>query len=505
MSAGMTQKPPQHPKLSTGTAGLDAILGGGIERGRAYLVEGTPGTGKTTLALSFLHEGVRQGDATLYVTLSESEVELRSVAASHGWDMDGVDIYELVAAASLDGDAEQSVLHPAELELGETARAVMDRVRARSPARIVFDSLSEIRLLAENPQRYRRQVLALKRFFAQQGCTVLLLDDQSSNASASGGDLQLHSMVHGVVTLQQIPLDYGAERRRLRVVKLRGSPFRGGYHDFAIRRGGLSVYPRLVAQEHRAAFDPTPVSTGNAGFDRLLGGGLCPGTNTLLIGPSGAGKTTTAISALVAALRRGGRAAYFLFDEGLPTLLARSVALGMDLRPFVETGQLTLRQIDPAEMSPGEFAHRVRHAVERDGARFVAIDNLNAYMQSMPGETYLLLQMHELLTYLNQQGVVTVLVLGQHGIIGQVTVTVDLSYLADAIVLLRYFEADGEVRKAVSVIKTRTAGHERTVREITVGPNGLSLGAPLTGAQGALSGLPVWAGGSASSAAAGPG
>ncbi len=504
MTAGMTSPPPQQPKLSTGTSGLDAILGGGIERGRVYLVEGTPGTGKTTLALGFLHEGVRQGDATLYVTLSESEDELRSVAASHGWDMDGVDVYELAAAAGLDGDGEQTVLHPAELELGETARAVMDRVRASSPARIVFDSLSEIRLLAENPQRYRRQALALKRFFVQQGCTVLLLDDHSANSSASGGDLQLHSLVHGVVTLEQIPLDYGAERRRLRVVKLRGSSFRGGYHDFAIQRGGLAVYPRLVAQEHRAAFDPAPVSTGSAGLDQMLGGGLSPGTNTLLIGPSGAGKTTTVTSALVAALRRGGRAAYFLLDEGLPTLLARSAALGMDLRPFVENGRLALRQVDPAEMSPGEFAHRVRHAVERDGARFIAIDSLNAYMQSMPGEKFLLLQMHELLTYLNQQGVITMLALGQHGIIGQVTATVDLSYLADAIVLLRYFEADGEVRKAVSVMKTRTASHERTVREITVGPQGLSVGAPLTGAQGALSRLPVWSG-VAPSAAARPG
>ena len=504
MTAGMTPQPPSQPKLSTGTAGLDAILGGGVESGRVYLVEGTPGTGKTTLGLSFLHEGVRQGDSTLYVTLSESEPELRSVAASHGWDMAGVDVYELAAAAGPDGEGEQSVLHPAELELGETARAVMERVRARSPARIVFDSLSEIRLLAENPQRYRRQVLALKRFFAQQGCTVLLLDDHSANPSASGGDLQLHSLVHGVVTLEQIPLDYGAERRRLRVVKLRGSPFRGGYHDFAIQRGGLAVYPRLVAQEHRAAFDPAPVSTGSAGLDQMRGGGLSPGTSTLLIGPSGAGKTTTAVSALVAALRRGGRAAYFLFDEGVPTLLARSAALGMDLRPFVENGQLTLRQIDPAEMSPGEFAHRVRHVVERDGVRFVAIDNLNAYLQSMPGEQYLLLQMHELLTYLNQQGVITVLVLGQHGIIGQVTVAVDLSYLADAIVLLRYFEADGEVRKAVSVMKSRTTAHERTVREITIGPHGVTVGAPLTGAQGALSGLPVWAG-SLASHAAGPG
>ena len=489
MTAGMT---PQ-PRLSIGNAGLDAILGGGIDPGRVYLIEGTPGTGKTTLALSFLLEGVRQGDATLYITLSESEDELRASAASHGWTLEGIDILELAAAAGLEED-EQSVLHPAELELGETVRAVMDRVCARAAVRVVFDSLSEIRLLAENPQRYRRQVLALKRFFTEQGCTVLMLDDHSSQPSALSSDLKLHSMAHGVVTLEQMAMDYGAERRRLRVVKLRGNPFRGGYHDFAIQRGGLAVYPRLVAHEHHAEFDHSLVSAGNAGLDQMLGGGLSPGTNLLLIGPSGAGKTTTATSALVAALHRGGRGAYFLFDEGLPTLMARSAALGMDLRPFVENGQLALRQIDPAEMSPGEFTHHVRHAVEGDGTRFVVIDSLNAYLQNMPGEQYLVLQMHELLTYLNQQGVITLLVLAQHGIIGQVASAVDLSYLADSILLLRYYEAGGEVRKAVSVVKARMAAHERTIREVVISRQGLSVGAPLTGAQGVLSGTPVWDG-----------
>lgn len=491
MTAGMiSQPPPPQAKLSTGIAGLDSVLGGGITPGRVYLIEGTPGAGKTTLALSFLIEGARRGEATLYVTLSESEDELRAVAVSHGWSLDGIDIFELVTEAGLDGEAEQSVLHPAELELGETTRAVMDRVRACSPARVVFDSLSEIRLLAENPQRYRRQVLALKHFFGQQGCTVMLLDDRSSEAPSSGGDVRLHSMAHGVVMLEQVALDYGAERRRLRVVKLRGNPFRGGYHDFTIQRGGLAVYPRLVASEHHTEFDHNLVSTGNAAMDQLLGGGLNPGTNMLLIGPSGTGKTTAATSMLVAALRRGARAAYFLFDEGLPTLLARSAALGMDLRPFIGD-QLTLRQIDPAEMSPGEFTHHVRQAVERDGARFVVVDSLDAYLQSMPGERYLMLQMHELLTYLNQQGVITLLVLGQHGIIGQVAAAVDLSYLADGILMLRYFEADGAVRKAVSMVKSRTADHERTIREVVIGPQGLSVGASLKGVQGVLTGTPI--------------
>lgn len=482
------------PKLSTGTAGLDLILGGGIDPGRTYLVEGTPGTGKTTLALSFLIAGARRGDTALYVTLSESEDELRAVAANHGWSLDGIDIFELISVAGMDGEAEQSVLHPAELELGETARAVMQRVRELNPARVVFDSLSEIRLLAENPQRYRRQVLALKYFFAQQKCTVMLLDDRSSEPSSANADLKLHSMAHGVVTLEQIALDYGAERRRLRVVKLRGSQFRGGYHDFTIQRGGLAVYPRLVAHEHHTNFDHARVSAGNAGLDELLGGGLSPGTNTLLIGPSGVGKTTTAISALIAALRRGSRAAYFLFDEGLPTLFARSALLNMDLRPFVEDGQLSIRQIDPAEMSPGEFTHHVRQAIEHDQAQFIVIDSLNAYLQSMPGEKYLLLQMHELLTYLNQQGVITLMVLGQHGVLGQVTAAVDLSYLADCIVLMRYFEAKGEVRKAVSIMKARTANHERTIREVTIGSDGMTVSAPLKGMQGVLTGALVWTG-----------
>ncbi len=478
-------------KLSTGTAGLDEIVMGGIEPERVYLIEGTPGTGKTTLALSFLLDGVRNNEKTLYIALSESENELRSVAASHGWSLDGVEVFELVTHAALYSEAEQSVLHPSELELGETARAVMARVAASNPARVVFDSLSEIRLLAESPQRYRRQVLALKHFFTQRKCTVLLLDDRSSDPVTASSDLQLHSMVHGVVVLEQMTLEFGGEQRRLRVVKLRGNRFRGGFHDFCIEPGGLAVYPRLVAHEHHSEYDHTLVSTGCAEFDQLLGGGLNLGTNALLIGPSGAGKTTTATCAMAAALRRGEHAAYFLFDEGLPTLLARSASLGMDLRPFIAAGQLTIRQIDPAEMSPGEFTHHVRVAIEEKHTKFVVIDSINAYMHSMPGAKYLVLQMHELLNYLNQRGVITLMVLAQHGVVGQVAVKVDLSYLADSIVLIRYFEADGEMRKAISVVKTRTANHERTIREFVISPTGIVVGAQLRGYRGVLSGSPM--------------
>ena len=401
-------------RLSTGVAGLDDVVTGGLEQGRVYLVEGTPGTGKTTLSLQFLLSGRDAGEVVLYVTLSESEQELRTVAASHGWDLSGVTIFELVSEVGLDPEHEQTILHPSELELGETTRGVMAQVEALRPTRVVFDSLSEMRLLAQSPLRYRRQVLALKQFFTQRGCTVFLLDDRTGSET----DLQLHSVAHGVVTLEQLALEYGAERRRLRVVKLRGSRYRGGYHDFDIEPGGLQVYPRLVANEHRSEFVPAPASTGSDGLDRLLGGGLVPGTNTLLIGPSGAGKTTTATCAVLAALRRGERAAYFLFDEGLKTLLSRAADLGMDLAPHVASGAMMVRQIDPAELSPGEFASLVRNAVERDGAHVLVIDSLNAYLQSMPGERHLLLQMHELLSYLNQRGVITLMVLGQHGLIG---------------------------------------------------------------------------------------
>ena len=483
--------PPTTPvagKLTTGVAGLDDILAGGLEAERVYLLEGTPGTGKTTLSLQFLLHGLAAGERALYVTLSETETELRAVATAHGWSLDGLDIFELVDEAGLDLDAEQTVLHPAELELGETTRGVMERVDATKPSRVVFDSLSELRLLAQSPIRYRRQVLALKHFFTQRRCTVLLLDDRTE----AGGDQQLHSIAHGVVTLEQLALDYGAERRRLRVVKMRGSRFRGGYHDFTIERGGLAVHPRLVAGEHHVVFADTKNSTGSGELDLLLGGGLVPGTSSLVIGPSGAGKTTMAISVVVAALRRGEHAAYFLFDEGRGTFLARSANLGMDLRPYLDSGQLALRQIDPAEMSPGEFVTHVRAAVEQRGARVVVIDSLNAYLQSMPGEKFLRLQMHELLSYLNQRGVMTLMVLGQHGILGEFKSDVDLSYLSDTVIIIRYFEAEGELRKAVSVLKTRTSDHERTIREFSVDVGGVYVGATLRGLHGVLSGRVAW-------------
>jgi circadian clock protein KaiC len=477
-------------RISTGVPGLDDVLCNGLTAQRLYLVEGTPGTGKTTLALQFLLDGAARGEAGLYITLSETADELRAVAATHGWSLDALSIFELVNEAGLDPDSEQSILHPSEVELGETTRGVMRKVDETHPLRIVFDSLSEMRLLAQNPLRYRRQVLALKHFFASRNCTVLLLDDRTSEP----GDLQLHSIAHGVISLEQMPRDYGSERRRLRVVKMRGIKFRGGYHDFMLDTGGITVFPRLIAAEHHRARPTALRSTGSAELDRLLGGGLPPGTNTLFSGPSGVGKTTTAVRCMLAALERGERATYFLFDEGMATVISRSVSLGMDLRPHMETGNLKLIQIDPAELSPGEFSSRVREAVEENGSTFLAIDSLNAYLQAMPGENFLLLQMHELLMYLNQQGVTTIIVLGQHGLVGDIHTDVDLSYLSDAILLFRYFEAGGEVRSAVSAVKSRVSAHERSIREFKLGASGLRVGEALSDFQGVLTGLPSYAG-----------
>ncbi|MBU1756428.1 MAG: AAA family ATPase [Alphaproteobacteria bacterium] len=470
----------------TGIAGLDHILRGGFPAYRLYLVEGTPGTGKTTLALNFLLEGRKNGETALYITLSETADELHSVARSHGWSLDGIDLFELVAENEFSLENEQSLLHPSEVELGETVAGIIEQVEKTNPTRVVLDSLSELRLLSQGALRYRRQILALKHFFAKRDCTVLMLDDRT----AEPGDLQLHSIAHGVVSLEQSASDFGSERRRMRVVKMRGLKYSGGFHDFTIERGGLVVYPRLVASEHHREFDPAPVTTGLAGLDRLLGDGLVPGTSTLLTGPAGVGKTTTAVRCLVAALERGDRVAYYLFDERLATLLQRSAALGMDLQPYLDNGQLTLRQIDPAELSPGEFAGAVQAAVETDGARMIVIDSLNAYMHGMPSDNFLVLQMHELLSYLSQQGIISLMILGQHGVMGDLRVDIDVSYLADAVVLMRFFEVEGMVRKSIAVIKTRTSDHERIIREFDIGASGVTIGEPLTGFAGLLSGQP---------------
>ncbi|MFY3382755.1 ATPase domain-containing protein [Paracidovorax sp. MALMAid1276] len=475
---------------STGISGLDNVLFGGLPPKHLYLVEGSPGTGKTTLALQFLLCGRDKGERGLYITLSETSEELAQVAQSHGWNLNGVEVYDLVSDEGLSEDAEQTILHPSEFELGETTRDVMQLVTRLKPHRVAFDSLSELRMLAQSPLRYRRQILALKRFFSQQGCTVLMLDDKS----AGEGDQQLHSIAHGVIHLNQNTHDYGPDKRSLRVVKLRGVQFRSGDHDFSLERGGLVVFPRLAAGEHGRTFNPTPLSTGSAAFDAMLGGGLTPGSNLLFAGPAGVGKSTTAVSCAVAAMARGEKVAYYLFDEGQHTLRQRAQALGLPIESELASGQFLLRSFDPAEVSPGQFAQSVRDAVERDGVRMVVIDSLNSYMQAMPGGQFLLLQMHELLAYLNQQGIVTLVILSLHGTVSDIRSDIDLSYLSDAMVYYRYFEAGGSVLKAITVIKSRTLQHESTIREFRLGAAGVEIGEPLTDFQGILAGAAHYGG-----------
>lgn len=479
--------------VATGIPGLDDILGGGLTPDRVYLVQGNPGSGKTTLALQYLFEGRALGESGLYVTLSETKAELVAVARSHGWSLEGITVLELVPPESeLEPDNQLSMFRSADVELGETTRAVLAEVERTRARRVVIDSLSEMRLLAQNPLRYRRQILALKQFFIGRECTVLLLDDLTSEAE----DLQLQSIAHGVVSLEQLSPGYGRERRRLRVTKLRGQCYRGGYHDFVVRRGGLDVFPRLVAAEHVAGGTRGLLTSGNAGLDALLGGGLHHGTSVVLIGPAGSGKSTTALHYARAVADRGGHAAVFAFDERLATILERSSGLGIDLSGHIESGRLKIQTVDAAELSPGEFAHRVRAAVEGDegspGAGVVVIDSLNGYLQAMPEERFLIAQLHELLAYLGHKGVVTFLVVAQHGLVGTMQTPLDTTYLADTVVLFRFFEARGEVRQAISVVKNRSGRHERSIRELTLGHGGVILGEPLTNFQGVLTGTPTF-------------
>jgi circadian clock protein KaiC len=475
--------------LSTGIAGLDDVLSGGFAPNRLYLIEGVPGSGKTTLALQFLMEGARLGEPVLYVTLSETEEELREVAASHGWSLKGITVRELIPSEdNLKPDDQYTMFHPSEVELTETTKTILSDVDQIKPLRIVFDSLSELRLLAGNPLRYRRQILALKQFFAGRSCTVVLLDDMTTTSH----DLQVQSIAHGVLRLEQLYPEYGAERRRLMVLKYRGTRFRGGYHDYNIRHGGLEVYPRLIAGEHR----PLPVNdrldSGVEGLDSLLGGGIERGTSTLVLGAAGTGKSSMAAQFVDSAAERGLRSAFFIFDESINTLLTRTSALKIDLRKHVKSGLVTIQQIDPAELSPGEFIHAIRRAVEQNEACVVVIDSLNGYLNAMPAERFLVIQLHELLTYLGQRNVATILISAHQGLIGSnMTSPVDASYLADSVVLMRYYETKGEVRQAISVLKKRGGQHERSIRDFTLDRGGIQVGEPLRDFRGILTGVPV--------------
>jgi circadian clock protein KaiC len=475
-----------------GTWGLDDVLGGGLSRGHSFLLEGEPGTGKTTIAVQFLLQGASAGERGLYITLSETESELRDSAASHGWALGPeIEIVELVPSESLlDADQQQSMFHSSDLEFGESIQRLFAEVDRVKPDRIVLDSLSELRLLAQSSLRYRRQILALKHYFARHGATVLMLDDLTTDTL----DKTVHSIVHGVIRLEQLAPTYGAERRRLRVFKYRGQVFRGGYHDFTIDHGGVSVFPRLVAIEHKVGFSRDQLSSGIPNLDLLLGGGVDRGSSTLFIGPTGAGKTLLALIFAAAAVGRGETAAMFVFDEELGLLMKRAKAFGIDIEALGRQGKLFIEQVDAAELSPGEFAHRLRRLVDENQIKTVIIDSLTGYQAAMPDEHALILHMHELLLYLNRQGVSTFVTLAQHGLVGDMASPVDVTYLADTVVLLRYFEADGEIRRAMSVIKKRTGGHEATIREYRIGSSGLEMGEPLRGFHGVLRGTPTFGG-----------
>jgi circadian clock protein KaiC len=479
-------------KARTGIAGLDDILGGGLAPGRVYLLEGSPGAGKTTVALQFLQEGAARGERCLYVTLSESETELRDGAASHGWTLGPqIEICELAPPESLlDSDQQQSLLYSSDLELGETTRLIFEAVERARPSRVVLDSLSEIRLLAQSSLRYRRQILSMKHYFSRHGATVLMLDDLTTDTQ----DKTVHSVAHGVIRLEELAPSFGAERRRLRVIKYRGQAYRGGFHDFAIETGGVQVFPRLIAAEHRMDFTRGAQLSGIAELDQILGGGVGRGSSTLLLGPSGAGKSLIALQFIAASVARGETAALFVFDEELGLLIERAKAMGIDLAAMRDSGALLLEQVDAAELSPGEFAHRVRRSVDAAGIRTVVVDSLNGYQASMPDERDLVLHVHELLQYLNRQGTTTILPVAQHGLVGDMHAPVDVTYLADTVILLRYFEAAGRVRRAMSVIKKRGGPHEDTIREFRIDGRGITIGAPLEAFQGVLRGVPVYVG-----------
>jgi circadian clock protein KaiC len=476
-------------RIDTGIPGLNNILTGGLPPGQMYLLEGDPGTGKTTLAMQFIMAGVQKGDRALYITLSESKAELEGSAISHGWKIAQLPIEEFIPAeASLTPEQQYTVFHPSEVELAGTIQKLTQLIDDVKPERLVIDSLSELRLLAADTMRYRRQLLALKHFFVGRDTTVLLLDDRT----AEGSDMQLQSIAHGVIRLEKMPRTYGGTRRQVEIIKLRGSDYREGFHDYTIEKGGLNIFPRLVANEHPTSFAGERIQSELPALDQMFGGGINRGSSTLLIGPSGSGKSTLAMAYAYSTAKRGNRAIIYAFDEILRTAVDRAESLRMPVRAEMERGTLAMSQVDPAELSPGEFAWQIRRDVEEKDTRVVVIDSLNGFLMAMPGENDLSLHLHELLAFLNKKGVVTFLIYTQHGLVGTMLSEVDVSYLADTVMLLRYFEAEGSLRQVLSIVKQRVGPHERTLRELSMGEDGVVIGKQLTSFQGVLSGVPTF-------------
>jgi circadian clock protein KaiC len=483
-------------RLSSGIEELDHILGGGFPARRMFLIEGAPGTGKTTLALQFLLAGAQNKEQGLYVTFSESDNEIRSVAESHHWDLRGIELQELNSLGDrLKDDEQYTVFQPADVELSETTARVVAEVRRVKPQRVVIDSLSEIRLVARDPLRYRRQILALKEILSECDCTVLFLEDYT----LGNPDLLLQSIAHGVILLEKTQAEYGCLRRKLQVSKLRGGPSLDGVHDFAIRPGGLQVFRRMVSSDtvraSTSANSSGILSTQNAELDRLTGGGVYWGTGVVLVGPAGTGKSTVGIQIISAAANEGHKASVFLFDEATANYVSRAKNVGLDLSPHISAGRVQVHQIDPNEQSPGEFAYLVRKQVEDGGVRVVVVDSLNGFLTAMTSERFLLAQLHELLSYLNSRSVLTIMTTAQHGMLNTAdTTSFELTYLADLVIYLRYFEASGDVRKAISVIKNRLAAHETSIREFKITAKGLEIGLPLKDFEGILSGIPKYLG-----------
>ena len=479
-------------RLKTGVAGLDNILHDGLQSGHVYLIEGDPGSGKTTLGMQFLLQGIANGEPSLYVTLAESREELETVSISHGFDISKMEIFEVQPPELAEKGSDQyTVFHPSDIELVDVMQSILSKLKAMQAGRIVFDSMSEIRMLARDPLRYRRQILSLKQFFVGRNSTVLLLDDRTGDRS----DTQLQSICHGAIRMEALQREYGPQRRQIQVLKMRATMFREGQHDYKIEKGGLQVYPRLISGEHRAAkIDRSTLPSGLVELDQLFGGGVSRGSTTLCMGPAGSGKSTIATKFLESAAERGERGLMFILDETLDSLMTRCRGLGIPLEEHCNSGIIRIERLDPAQISPGEFIARIRADVEGNGCKVVIIDSLNGLLNAMQENT-MLVQLHELFSYLNHKGVTTFLIMAQFGVLGtQMGSPLDVSYLADNVLLFRYFEWRGAVKQAVSVMKRRSGPHERSIRELRLTPNRIEIGGSLQDFEGVLTGVPKFVG-----------